>query len=199
MCTRQMFFGCIYSLVMLLDGIDGALESPKPFEHHTDCARYLVKEMIHLFADEKISNEIQQVVNKMKIQQKENRVAFSANLASEATYSNKQILKFTKVITNIGNGLNTTDGVFYCPVPGVYSFFLNIQSNTDHAYAQIHKNDKVVMYVFTDESGKGKWKSGSNEVILQLKRGDTVSIKSHLSVRYHPMASHFNGHILWIQ
>ncbi|KAJ8300842.1 hypothetical protein KUTeg_022361 [Tegillarca granosa] len=99
----------------------------------------------------------------------ENKITFTAGLQREETYSRLQILKFTKVITNVGGGLNASDGVFYCPEPGLYYFFVNIMSKSNHAYAEIYKNDKLVVYVFTDKNGK-QWKSGSNVVILRLEQ-----------------------------
>ncbi|KAJ8300431.1 hypothetical protein KUTeg_021950 [Tegillarca granosa] len=99
-----------------------------------------------------------------------NEIAFTAGIPKYESYSSQQILKFTKVITNVGGGLNASDGVFYCPEPGLYYFFVNIMSQSNHAYAEIHKNDKRVVYVYTDYSGNNKWKSGSNAIILQLER-----------------------------
>ncbi|KAJ8311840.1 hypothetical protein KUTeg_010607 [Tegillarca granosa] len=105
---------------------------------------------------------------------------------------NKIILKFTKVITNVGGELNASDGVFYCPEPGLYYFFVNIMSYTNDAYAEMHKNDRLVVYVFTDKNGK-QWKSLSNAVILRLEQGDRVSVKSHLSFKFHYYATYFTG------
>ncbi|KAJ8321530.1 hypothetical protein KUTeg_000917 [Tegillarca granosa] len=122
----------------------------------------------------------------------ENKIAFTAGLQREETYSRLQILKFTKIITNVGGGLNASDGVFYCPEPGLYYFFVNIMPYANHVYAQIHKNDKRVVYVYTDNNGK-QWKSGSNAVILRLEKGDRVSVKSHSSDRFHDNATYFTG------
>ncbi|KAJ8300844.1 hypothetical protein KUTeg_022363 [Tegillarca granosa] len=122
----------------------------------------------------------------------ENKIAFTAGIPKYESYSSQQILKFTKVITNVGGGLNASDGVFYCPKPGLYYFFVNIMSQSNHAYAEIHKNDKRVIYVYTDNSGN-KWKSGSNAIILQLERGDKVSVKSFDSFNFQTDATHFTG------
>ncbi|KAJ8321531.1 hypothetical protein KUTeg_000918 [Tegillarca granosa] len=102
----------------------------------------------------------------------ENKIAFTAGLQSGGKYSSQQILKFIKVITNVGGGLNASDGVFYCPEPGLYYFFVNVMSNANDAYIEIHKNDKLVVYVYTDSNGE-HWKSGSNAVILRLEQGVT--------------------------
>ncbi|KAJ8316677.1 hypothetical protein KUTeg_005771, partial [Tegillarca granosa] len=99
-----------------------------------------------------------------------NKIAFTAGLQREETYSRLQILKFTKIITNVGGGLNASDGVFYCPEPGLYYFFVNIMPYANH-----------------------QWKSGSNAVILRLEKGDRVSVKSHSSDRFHDNATYFTG------
>lgn len=51
------------------------------------------------------------------------------------------------------------------------------------------------MFVFTDNHGS-TWKTGSNEVILQLRRGDKASVKSLGSVKVHYYATYFSGHEL---
>ncbi|KAJ8300430.1 hypothetical protein KUTeg_021949, partial [Tegillarca granosa] len=122
-----------------------------------------------------------------------NKIAFTAGIPKYESYSSQQILKFTRVITNVGGGLNASDGVFYCPEPGLYYFFVNIMSQSNNAHAVIHKNDRFVAYVYTDSSGLNKWKSGSNAVILELKRGDRVSVKSYSSFNFHPEATYFTG------
>ncbi|KAJ8300845.1 hypothetical protein KUTeg_022364 [Tegillarca granosa] len=122
-----------------------------------------------------------------------NKIAFTAGIPKYELYSSQQILKFTKIITNVGGGLNASDGVFYCPEPGLYYFFVNIMSVSNDAYAEIHKNDKRVVFVFTDSNGSNTGKSGSNSVIVQLDRGDRVSVKSHSSYKFHFYATYFTG------
>ncbi|KAJ8300432.1 hypothetical protein KUTeg_021951 [Tegillarca granosa] len=99
---------------------------------------------------------------------KENKIAFTAGLQKTESYATQQIIKFSRVITNVGGGLNASDGVFYCPEPGLYSFFVSIMTLANDAFAHIYKNDKSIVYVYTDRSGR-KWKSGSNAVVLRLE------------------------------
>ncbi|KAJ8300427.1 hypothetical protein KUTeg_021946 [Tegillarca granosa] len=52
-----------------------------------------------------------------------NKIAFTAGIPKSKMYSGNQIIKFAKVITNVGGGLNASDGVFYCPEPALYYFY----------------------------------------------------------------------------
>ncbi|KAJ8297788.1 hypothetical protein KUTeg_024319 [Tegillarca granosa] len=93
------------------------------------------------------------------------KIAFTAGIPRYKTYYTGQILNFTKVITNIGGGLNISDGVFYCPEPGMYYFFVNIMPNIGTAYVSIFKNRHRITYVFTG-SVDNDWNVGSNAVII---------------------------------
>lgn len=80
--------------------------------------------------------ELQRFAENMTIKSKK-KIAFTARIPSYETYNKGQILNFTKVITNIGGGLNTSDGVFYCPEPGMYYFFVNIMLSLNGAFVSI--------------------------------------------------------------
>jgi hypothetical protein len=57
-----------------------------------------------------------------------------------ATFSNTQVvnvgsggpIRFSSVVTNVGNGYSSATGMFTAPFPGLYSFFFAGQSDNSH-------------------------------------------------------------------
>ncbi|KAJ8297786.1 hypothetical protein KUTeg_024317 [Tegillarca granosa] len=122
--------------------------------------------------------ELQRFPENMTIKS-EQTIAFTAGIPSYETYNIGQILNFTKVITNIGGGLNISDGVFYCPELGMYYFFVNIMSALNAARVSIYKNRHRIAEIYAG-NGKNIWNVGSIAVIIQLDKSDQVFLKSNV-------------------
>ena len=110
------------------------------------------------------------------------RIGFTAGVTSSSNTWNSGTLVFPKVITNVGNGDNSSDGVFTAPRAGVYVFFVNVQgySNND-VYVDIVLNgaNKVRTMAQTN------YDAGPNLAVLSLQTGDRVWVKYHAGQGYY--------------
>ncbi|KAM4620729.1 complement C1q-like protein 2 isoform 2-T2 [Polymixia lowei] len=121
--------------------------------------------------------------NKFKIEQleKENperpKVAFYAGLTNVGYVGPFHIditLKYTKVITNIGNAYNPDTGFFTAPVRGVYYIrFTVCSASVANMGLRISKNNQKIMYnELYNRDGHGEYIS--NGVVLNLEAGDNI-------------------------
>ena len=123
------------------------------------------------------------------------RIGFTAGVTSSSSTWNSGTLVFPKVITNVGNGYNSSDGVFTAPRAGVYVFFVNVQgySNND-VYVDIVLNgaNKVRTMAQTN------YDAGPKLAVLSLQTGDRVWIKRYAGKGYYhdgPITT-FSGFII---
>lgn len=85
------------------------------------------------------------------------------------------VLKFDKVMVNIGSGYDLHSGHFVCPKSGVYHFSAMILSVRDHhVNYQLNKNDNPYVLGFSHPPYAD---SSTVSVIVQLVKGDRVYIK----------------------
>nr|XP_022291269.1 uncharacterized protein LOC111102709 [Crassostrea virginica] len=114
------------------------------------------------------------------------RIGFTAVVTSTSSSWNSGTLVFPKVITNVGNGYNPSDGVFTAPKAGVYVFFVNVQSyNTQSIYVDIVLNGAIkVRTMASDAGGSEFYEAGPNLAVLSLQTGDRVWIKYYAGQGY---------------
>ena len=88
------------------------------------------------------------------------------------------ILKFDRVITNIGNAFSIETGTFECKIPGTYMFDLNLVSDVgSYVEASIKVNGMSEVTSISDHRDRGSgWDQGSAVAILILRKGDVVSV-----------------------
>lgn len=78
--------------------------------------------------------------------------------------------------TNVGNAYDTSTGVFTAPIPGLYMFTAVLLSeNSKSLYRHIWKNNEPLAGTYVTDQG---YKAGTLTVVLQLKKGDEVYVKS---------------------
>ena len=104
------------------------------------------------------------------------RIAFTVAVASGSTTWSSGTLVFPKVITNVGNGYNPSDGVFTAPLAGVYVFFVNVQGYTQSIVADIVLNGATKVGTLSYNSEGQTQKAGPNLAVLYLQTGDRVWI-----------------------
>ena len=114
------------------------------------------------------------------------RIGFTAGVTSSSSSWSSGTLVFPKVITNVGNGYNPSDGVFTAPRAGVYVFFVNVQgySNND-VYVDIVLNgaNKVRTMAQTN------YDAGPNLAVLSLQTGDRVWVKFYTGQGYSTLSA----------
>ncbi|CAC5423614.1 unnamed protein product [Mytilus coruscus] len=102
--------------------------------------------------------------------------AFTAYKVSTQALSTGEVIKFDQVWTNNGNGYDPSSGVFTAPLAGLYHFAAVVMSVSDATlYLSLyHNNAKITTSYITDKG----YKTGTFDVVLTLKKGDKVSIRS---------------------
>ena len=126
------------------------------------------------------------------------QIAFTAGITSSSTTWNSGTLIFNNVISNVGNGYNHRTGVFTAPVAGTYVFYFTaVEYNTQTLGLDIVLNS--VSKVRLLGSNKAGYQTGTNMVVLTLKRQDRVWVKHSYGKGYHthnvPMVT-FTGFML---
>ncbi|XP_060561976.1 complement C1q-like protein 3 [Ruditapes philippinarum] len=127
---------------------------------------------------QKLEEQVQALTNNSAVVNKNGRqVAFSGELQHNIETFNRTlaVLKFVKVITNIGNAYNTTTGIFHCPVSGLYLFYLNVFSNdVENIMLRMIQNKTIIATVIII-NGK-VINSGSDTVVVHAEIGDKIYI-----------------------
>ncbi|CAC5422860.1 C1QL [Mytilus coruscus] len=129
------------------------------------------------------------------------KVAFMAkNSDSIVNLPGKSVVVYNTAVTNLGNGYDNSTGIFTAPSNGVYIFswtVLAMQGNYFHSYLDLNGN--LIARNFAD-AGIGDHISGSQNVVLEMKKDDKVSVRIHATHRgqymYGDSWSAFSGYKL---
>ena len=115
------------------------------------------------------------------------KVAFTAGIHSPGNTGKGRTLVFPVVLNNEGRGYNPSSGVFVAPKDGQYVFFVSAQGfNSDTLYVSIvHNGGSKVMTMSDGRRKKDFYDSGSNLVVLNLKKGDKVWTQCHSGSTYY--------------
>ncbi|XP_041634955.1 uncharacterized protein LOC121504308 [Cheilinus undulatus] len=117
-----------------------------------------------------------------ELQDKERtKVIFSAALGGTGAFgpfNAATTLKYTVVITNIGNAYNSATGIFTAPVAGVYyfTFFVHAEG-TRLMLLALFKNSQTVVMTHDQVTGADGADNGGNAAFLRLQRGDQVFVQ----------------------
>ncbi|KAK3100018.1 hypothetical protein FSP39_013550 [Pinctada imbricata] len=172
-----------------------------------DCVmKYVLQKLDSLTADfkvykQKLNDEMQRTSTMAKqimklteetelLKTSTGSVYFSAYMKPSLRTKKFQIIPFQGIRTNVGGAYNPRTGKFTTPVDGVYYFHCSILSNLGGEY-QLQANGRQEVDIIT--GGNDKWDQSGNAVILNLKRGDKVYIKS----RYRGGIKSFYVHNYW--
>nr|XP_022293110.1 uncharacterized protein LOC111103848 isoform X2 [Crassostrea virginica] len=116
---------------------------------------------------------INQTLSKCDPKQK---VAFTAGVTSVSTTWNSGTLIFNSVILNVGNGYNPSTGVFTSPVAGTYVFYVTaVEYIKQYLMVDIVLNS--LSKVRTIGESNASYQTGTNMVVLNLQKGDSVWVR----------------------
>ena len=107
------------------------------------------------------------------------KVAFTAGVTSSSSTWNSGTLIFNSVILNVGDGYNPSTGVFTSPVAGTYVFYVTAVEYIKH-YLVVDIVLNSVSKVRAFGHSNAAYQTGTNMVVLNLQKGDSVWVK-HVS------------------
>ncbi|CAC5403860.1 unnamed protein product [Mytilus coruscus] len=107
------------------------------------------------------------------------KVAFMAkNSDSLRNLPSKAVLVFNTVITNLGNGYDSSNGIFTAPSNGVYIFSWTVLClHGKEFYNQLILNENIIAKNYASSVKVADHASGSQNVILEIKKDDRVFIR----------------------
>ncbi|XP_060559294.1 heavy metal-binding protein HIP-like [Ruditapes philippinarum] len=142
----------------------------------------VTSEMLESVANSK--TEFENIHKQINETMKEKVVAFTMTTPKVGATSGS--MSFTTVVTNEGNGFDTSTGKFTCPVSGLYFFSLHIikkRASVDYAgcYIYLNGSSKVRAYIDPQDGANGADIGSygvSTSVYLKLKVGDVVTLEN---------------------
>ncbi|XP_078316918.1 uncharacterized protein LOC111103853 [Crassostrea virginica] len=112
------------------------------------------------------------------------KVAFTAGVTSDSTTWNSGTLIFNSVILNVGNGYNPSTGIFTSPVAGTYVFYVTaVEYIKQYLMVDIVLNS--VSKVRTMGHNDAAYQTGTNMVVLNLQKGDSVWVRHYSGKGYY--------------
>ncbi|CAC5399839.1 C1QL [Mytilus coruscus] len=131
------------------------------------------------------------------LMERQSTVAFSAYTTKQQDITRSTNVKFEKVWTNIGNGYDPSTGIFTAPRPGVYHITAVVMSvNGKTFFLHLKHNNEYTSGSHVYDDG---YKTGTFDVVLNLQKGDKVSVGSKGSSSvYSDNDSYttFSGHLI---
>lgn len=106
-----------------------------------------------------------------------NLVAFYAGINGDPSVRDDQVIIFDYVRTNIGNGYDTSTGIFTTPTSGVYMFYVNFLTHQHKSIdAMISRNYEDVQRLYAGTL-QNRYGPGCNMATLSLNAGDKIYVK----------------------
>ncbi|XP_053195841.1 heavy metal-binding protein HIP-like isoform X1 [Scomber japonicus] len=189
----------------LLDRVTSLEDQNKVLEARMNASENEVEELKRQSADmmtrmNASENEVKELKRQIADQPK---VAFSLGLTDNGRigpFNTDITLKFSKVVTNFGQGYSPTTGLFTAPVRGAYYFSLTLLDNRSGVNTRVflYHNDKKVLtsYIHNVDGAE----SVSNSLVLRLEKGDVVYMvlpADHTAFDDSHAYTTFNGFLLF--
>lgn len=125
-------------------------------------------------------------------------VAFTASVTSLSSTWNSGTLIFDVVITNTGNGYNPSTGVFTSPISGTYVFYVSaVEYSAQFLAIDIVLNS--VSKVRANCNNSATYQTGTNMVVLELQKGDSVWVRHYGGKGYYSQSvpvTTFSGYLI---
>ncbi|XP_074518272.1 complement C1q-like protein 3 [Halichoeres trimaculatus] len=108
-------------------------------------------------------------------------VVFSAEAGPRGAigpFGSDATLVYQKVITNIGNGYNSSNGIFTAPYSGVYFFTIfHHAGGKPGTLLTLYKNNELIVQSQDHPAVHETAHNGGNAVFLKLQPGDQVYVR----------------------
>ena len=124
-------------------------------------------------------------------------MAFLAVLEKSVSVSAGSTIIFDSIVTNLGNGYNEDTGTFVAQYNGIYQFAATVMTKQDgEIWSYFSLNRKTIAYIYAHASDR-RHDQGANTIILQLNKGDAVSVvNKYTSTLYGGRYTSFSGTLL---
>ncbi|CAC5422858.1 C1QL [Mytilus coruscus] len=109
----------------------------------------------------------------------QDKVAFMAkNSGSLKNIPTKSVVVYNIAVTNLGNGYDTSTGIFTAPSNGVYIFSWTVLcERSKHFFTYLALNGNLIARNFAGARNVTEYSSGSQNVVLEIKKDDKVSVR----------------------
>lgn len=106
-----------------------------------------------------------------------NAVAFTAILSRDTTVGGKEVVKYDRVLTNVGGAYKSSTGIFTAPYKGIYTISCSLLSSTSNSvHLDITKNGKKISIIY---AASGTFPHSAQTLQLLLNKGDKIWIQNH--------------------
>lgn len=107
-------------------------------------------------------------------------VGFSAGLTKMLKTNDTELIVYDRVFLNMGNGYDSSTGVFTCPNAGTYAFLVHgVSTATSQLNLDIYRNNNYTVSVFAHVNNG--YASGHQSIILQLDQRESRHRNNNLN------------------
>ncbi|XP_078341946.1 complement C1q tumor necrosis factor-related protein 2-like [Crassostrea virginica] len=125
-------------------------------------------------------------------------VAFTAILSKDTDVGSKAVVKYDRILSNVGGAYNPSTGIFTVPYTGIYSISCTLMSYPSiSTHLEIIKNGTKMSVLF---SNSGTYPQAGQTLHLLLNKGDKIWIQNFNTVmaKLHDLGSYnvFSGALI---
>ncbi|CAG2184784.1 C1QL [Mytilus edulis] len=103
------------------------------------------------------------------------RVAFSVTLTHNAVLGYHTPIEFDRILTNVGNAYDSSDGHFIAPIRGLYLMSVSIMNVEGHSeHTEIVRNGVQLVAMYSDDDD---YSMASQTIVVLLETGDKVWVR----------------------
>lgn len=107
-------------------------------------------------------------------------VGFSAGLTKMLKTNDTELIVYDRVFLNMGNGYDSSTGVFTCPNAGTYAFLVHgVSTATSQLNLDIYRNNNYTVSVFAHVNNG--YASGHQSIVLQLDQRESRHRNNNLN------------------